>query len=92
MSIIVKISGYSKQPPGGLKYCFSFKPGMTIKDILKSLSTRTGPDFSDAVYDEKNDTMNEDMVVYVNGKEIRALCYIYTVLRDGDVITIMPPL
>ena len=92
MAIIVKISGYSEQPPGGLKYCFDFKHGMTVKDIFKSLSSHVGPDFSNAVYDEKNDIMNENMVVYVNSKEIRTLCYTGTVLQDGDVITIMPPL
>lgn len=92
MSIIVKISGYPEQPPGGLKYCFDFKSGMTIKDIFKSLSSHVGPDFSNAVFDEKNEIMNEKMVVYVNSKEFRTLCYTDTVLQDGDVITIMPPL
>ncbi len=92
MGITVKISGYSEQPPGGLKYCFSFKPGMTVKDIFKSLSSHIGPNFSNAVYDEKNDIMNEKMVVYVNSKEIRTLCYTGTILQDGDIITIMPPM
>ncbi len=35
--------------------------------------------------------MNENMVVYVNSKEIRMLCYTGTILQDGDIITIMPP-
>ena len=92
ISIVVKISGYPEQPPGGLKYCFDFTDGMTIKDLFKSLSSNLGPDFSDTVYDKKNDKMNENMVVYINSKEIRALCYTGTMLQDGDVITIMPPL
>lgn len=91
MSITVKISGHTKQLQSGQKYCFDYKPGMTIKDIFKGLSSRTGPDFSKTVYDEKNDIMNENMVVYVNSREIRMLCYTGTILQDGDIITIMPP-
>jgi molybdopterin converting factor small subunit len=92
IAIIVKISGYAEQPPGGLKYCFDFKEGMTMKDLFISLTSHLGPDFSNSVYDKKNDKMNENMVVYINDKEIRALCYTGTLLHDGDVITIMPPL
>lgn len=92
MPIAVKVVGYAKRLFDSPGYCFAFKQGMTVRDIFKLLAGHAGPDFKSAIYDVDNGTMNEDIVVFVNSREIRTLCGMGTVLQDSDVITIMPPM
>lgn len=92
MPVTVKIVGYAKRLFDRPEYCFEYKPGMTVKDVFIRLSGHAGPDFSTIVYDVKSSLMNENIVVFVNSREIRSLCGTATVLQDGDVITIMPPM
>ncbi len=92
MPVTVKIVGYAKRLFDRPEYCFEHKPDMTVKDVFVLLSGHAGPDFSGVIYDVKNELMNENIVVFVNSREIRSLCGTATTLRDGDVITIMPPM
>ena len=92
MSVQVTIIGNAKRCFDSQEYDISYEPDMTVRDIFVKLSRHAGPDFASAVYDVGNDLMNESIVVFVNSREIRLLCGMGTILNDGDVITIMPPM
>lgn len=92
MSILVKIIGHAKRLFDNAEYYLEYKPGMTVRDVFVQLSGYSGPDFAQAIYDVKNGLMNESIVVFVNSREIRTLCGMETMLKDGDEVTLMPPM
>lgn len=92
MSIPVKIVGYAKRLFDSPEYDLEYAPDMTVRDVFVLLSRHAGPDFARAIYDVKSDLMNESIVMFVNSREIRSLCGLGTILKDGDVVTLMPPM
>lgn len=92
MSISVKIVGYAKRIFDSPEYDIEYTPDMTVRDVFIQLSRHAGHDFAQAIYDVKNDLMNESIVVFVNSREIRTLCGMGTILKDEDVVTLMPPM
>ncbi|HEY3421607.1 MAG TPA: MoaD/ThiS family protein [Methanocellaceae archaeon] len=92
MSIPVTIIGHAKRLFDSPEYDLEYTPGMTVRDVFVQLSRHSGPDFARAIYDVKNDLMNESIVVFVNSREIRTLCGMGTILKDGDEVTLMPPM
>jgi molybdopterin synthase sulfur carrier subunit len=92
MPVRADIVGYARGLFDRPSYHFNVKPGMTVRDLLKELSGHASPDFSHAIYDVRSDRLNEHIVIFVNSREIRALEGPDTKLKDGDVITILPPM
>ncbi|HTX44173.1 MAG TPA: MoaD/ThiS family protein [Methanocella sp.] len=73
-------------------YSFDVKPGMTVRDIFVELSRFSRPEYSARIYDAALGRMNEHIAVFVNSREIRSLDGPDTKLKDGDVITVLPPM
>jgi len=73
-------------------YLFNAKDGMTVRGILEELSKHAGHDYRMKIYDTASGKVNEYIVIFVNSREIRALEGPDTRLKDGDVITILPPM
>lgn len=92
MPVWVNIIGHARGLFDQPSYLFDIKPGATMRDIFKELSRHASPDFSKAIYDLNSSRMNEHIAVFVNSKEIRSLDGLDTKLKDGDVITIFPPM
>jgi len=61
----------------------------TLKEALDRLTAEHGDDFKTKVFDE---TGNPKRVIkiYVNGKDVRFLDKLDTLLKDGDEVLIVP--
>jgi molybdopterin synthase sulfur carrier subunit len=92
MPVTVDIVGHARDMFDRPFQAMDFKPGMVLRDVLIALSAHGKGDFRRAVYDASRNRLNEYVAVFVNSKEARALDGLETVLKDGDVITILPPM
>jgi molybdopterin synthase sulfur carrier subunit len=63
----------------------------TLSNMIENASKILGPEFVDDVYDKKRGKVREDMIIMVNGRNIKDLEGEIT-LKDNDVIAIFPPL
>jgi len=68
------------------------RPGMKLRDLLAELSASAGPGYKEKVYDRDTGKMNAYIAVFVNAREARSLQGPDTILKAGDVVTIMPPM
>ncbi len=59
--------------------------------MIENASKILGPEFVDDVYDKKRGKVRDDMIIMVNGRNIKDLEGEIT-LKDNDVIAIFPPL
>lgn len=63
----------------------------TLLGMIESASKLLGPEFVDDVYDRKRGKARDDMIIMVNGRNIKDLKGEIT-LKDNDVVAIFPPL
>ena len=63
----------------------------TLPNMIENASKILGQEFVDDVYDKKRGKVREDMIIMVNGRNIKDLEGEIT-LKDNDVIAIFPPL
>jgi molybdopterin synthase sulfur carrier subunit len=63
----------------------------TLLNMLENASKILGPEFVDDVYDKKRGKVRDDMIIMVNGRNIKDLKGEIT-LKENDVIAIFPPL
>jgi molybdopterin synthase sulfur carrier subunit len=92
MPVTVHIVGHAREMFDRPSYAIDVKPGLVLRDVLVELSAYGKGDFPRAIYDASADHMNEHVAVFVNSKEARALDGLATKLKEGDVITILPPM
>jgi molybdopterin converting factor small subunit len=92
MQVRVDIVGHARDIFDRPSYLFNVKPGMTAKGLFGELAKHASPDFGGEIYDLKSGRVNEHIAVFVNSRELRSLDGPGTKLKDGDVITILPPM
>jgi molybdopterin synthase sulfur carrier subunit len=63
----------------------------TLLNLVDSASKILGSEFIEDVYDRKRGKIRDDMIIMVNGRNIKDLKGEIT-LKDDDVIAIFPPL
>lgn len=63
----------------------------TLLNLVENASKILGPEFIADVYDSKKGKVRDDMIIMVNGRNIKDLKAEVT-LKDNDVIAIFPPL
>ncbi|MEM2249568.1 MAG: MoaD/ThiS family protein [Candidatus Bathyarchaeia archaeon] len=63
----------------------------TLLSMIENASKILGPEFIDDVYDRNRGKIRDDMIIMVNGRNIKDLKGEIT-LKDNDVIAIFPPL
>lgn len=64
-------------------------PG-TVIDLLQELSARYGTDFERQILNAAGDDAGDDVFVLVNGRHIRHLQGVRTLLQDTDEISLIP--
>jgi len=64
--------------------------GHTVNDLLQQLCKERGEQFRNAVLDEKGN-LRSYIKLLVNGRGLHLLQGLKTVLADGDVVAIFPP-
>ena len=73
-------------------YLFNVRPGMKARGLPGELAMHASQDFGGEIYDLKSGRVNEHIAVFINSRELRSLDGPDTKLKDGDVITILPPM
>jgi molybdopterin synthase sulfur carrier subunit len=64
----------------------------TPQNLLENVSKILGLEFFADVYDNKNEKFREDVMIMINGRNIKDLKKEEITLKDNDVIAIFPPL
>lgn len=67
-----------------------FSRPINIESLLKQLSKRHGKEFNDYVYDELGNVRGH-LQFLVNGQSVTALRGLRTMLKEGDLLAILPP-
>jgi len=91
----IKVKGYlTLKKTMGDKAAFEMEiDKATLRDVLKELAETFGPDFKDAIFDSKTDTLHHHIRVLLNGRH-----YIYlpnrldTPLKAEDEVALFPPI
>ncbi len=64
--------------------------GVTVSQVLQDLQTRY-PALRERIWDEQGQ-IKSHLNLFVNNEDVRFLQGIYTPLREGDVLTLLPAL
>jgi len=62
----------------------------SLRDLVSILAEKTRSPRKDFI--ANYDVMGQDLVILINGRNIHALKKLETPLKDGDVVTLLPPL
>lgn len=62
---------------------------VSVSAVIKILSEMYGEPFRTEILDE-HDTLNGDIIVFINGRNIHVLEGLDTVLSDGDELLLFP--
>ncbi|KUO43420.1 MAG: hypothetical protein APU95_06120 [Hadesarchaea archaeon YNP_N21] len=62
----------------------------TLPDLIENVSKILGESFIDEVYDKNRDRVKENIILMINGRNVRDMEKIE--IRDGDTIAIFPPI
>lgn len=63
----------------------------TLLNLIKNATKILGPEFINDVYNRRKRKFRDDMIIMVNGRNIKDLNFEIT-LKDNDVVAIFPPL
>ncbi len=61
--------------------------GAKLLDLLLKLVEKYGVKLGEMIFQQKDEKLSEEVIILLNGRSIEDL---NTVLRDGDVVSIMP--
>ncbi len=64
---------------------------ITVRQLLEILSSLHGKEFVEYVYDIRSQKVKGFLQFLVNGKSTSTAEGLETVMRDGDVLAILPP-
>lgn len=64
----------------------------TVLDLVQILSSRFGEDFKNALLDPKTGKVRRYIKIMVKGKDLDLLKGLKTVIRDGDIVQLFPPI
>lgn len=62
---------------------------LTLEDAINEVSVKYGREFRDRILDESG-KLKRFINIYVNGKDIRFLNQLKTILSDNDEVSIIP--
>lgn len=64
---------------------------VTVQSVLKHLAQLHGKSFAEYVYDHKTGEVRGFLQLLVNGRSVSSFEGLNTILSDGDVLAIIPP-
>ena len=65
--------------------------GATIRELLYDMVKRYGDEFERLVIDSEAETLAPSIKVLLNGRNVELLKGLKTVVSDGDIVVIFPP-
>ena len=71
----------------------SFQEGerVTVNVVLKTLKEAYGKKFTEYVYDAETGQVRSFLQLLVNGRSASTMNGLQTIVKDGDVLAILPP-
>lgn len=63
---------------------------VTVQEVLETLVKRHGRAFREYLYDDKN-RVREHLQLLVNGRSVNLIGDLETLLKEGDVVAVVPP-
>ena len=89
MMVKVRFFASLRELIGKREESVELKEGTNLATLLKEVSERL-ENASRGIYNEKGN-INESLQFLVNGVDVNSLSGVETLLRNGDVIAIIPP-
>ncbi len=74
---------------GTEEFTLPIEENSTIKDVLNKLTEKFGAKFKKVIF-KSPETLNDFVIIGLNGKDIRLIEYLNTLLKQGDEITFLP--
>ena len=93
--MVVRVIGYLtfRDVVGDIFYPLEEDETLTLKQLIDWVASQLGQDFTDLAYDPQSNTLARHVSVLVNGRHYNHLPNkLDTRLKDGDEISIFPPL
>ena len=91
ISVTVKVLGPLIKIVGGSSFPLELAPGTTIREMLDQVFEMYGEPMIDEVMNKERTDLAPYYKVLVNGRNSKLMHYMDTVLEDGQVVHIMPP-
>jgi molybdopterin synthase sulfur carrier subunit len=91
LRINVRFFAAVRELVGSREETLELPEGGTVENLLDLLVERHGKPFRDYVYDPKSDELRRSLQILVGDKPMSALNGPSTVLTDGCVLAIIPP-
>lgn len=66
--------------------------GMDIQNLMRFLFGKLGEDFERAVLDSETGNVRQYIKIMVNGRDIEHLKGFKTLVKDGDIVQVFPPI
>ncbi len=74
---------------GKQEISLTFENELTIRDILVKLNSLIGRKFEENLFNTRG-ALNKYIIIGINGKDIRKLEGLDTMIKDGDEISFLP--
>ena len=91
ISVTVKVLGPLINIVGGSSFTLELAPGTTIREMLDQVFETYGEPMIVEVMNEERTDLAPYYKVLVNGRNSKLMHYMDTVLENGQVVHIMPP-
>jgi molybdopterin synthase sulfur carrier subunit len=91
MAMKIRIRAFGDlMPLLGNEFIIELEDGASLRNLVFILAEKT--DSPRKTFIANYDTMGQDLVILLNGRNIHVLKKLETPLKDGDVVTLLPPL
>ncbi len=91
MRVKVKVFAKLRELVKNREIDVELKNGSTIIDLLTTLTETYGDELKSHLFSE-NGALKKHFTIYVNGVGVDELGGVKVVLKDGDVVAILPPI
>lgn len=91
LRINVRFFAAVRELVGSREETLELPDGGTVENLLDLLVERHGKPFRDYIYDPKGDELRRSLQILVGDKPMSALNGLSTVLTDGCILAIIPP-
>jgi MoaD family protein len=89
-TVILKAYGVFKELLGKKQLTIKLKKDATVKDVFQKLATSLPKENKHSIDDFENNSLWQNVLILVNGKEISVLCGSETMVSNGDKIVLLP--
>ena len=90
MKITVQFLGNIRETTGTREQTFEI-PEPTMQALIDRMSKEYGEDFKRALIHARTEKVSSSVVIALNGVDIEALEGVKTNLKEGDIVSIFPP-